>query len=77
MPKPNPQIYLKSCEVLNVNPANAIALEDSDYGIMAAASAGMKVVLVPDIKQNSEEVINLAYKKVDNLLDVIDLLKEN
>ena len=77
MPKPNPQIYLKSCEVLNVNPANAIALEDSDYGIMSAASAGMKAVLVPDIKQNSEEVINLAYKKVDNLLDVINLLEEN
>lgn len=75
-PKPNPQIYLKSCEVLNVAPENAIALEDSDYGILSASSAGMKAILVPDIKQNSDEVINLAYTKVDNLLEVIDLIKK-
>ena len=73
-PKPDPQIYLKSCEVLNVNPKNAIALEDSDSGIRSAASAGMKAILIPDIKKPSEEILKLAYKKLDNLLEVIELL---
>lgn len=75
-PKPDPQIYLKSCEVLGVDPARAIALEDSEYGIMSAAAAGMMAILIPDIKQPSEEVVNLAYKKFDDLTDVIDLLNE-
>lgn len=73
-PKPNPQIYLKSCEVLNVNPKNAIALEDSDSGIKSAVSAGMKAILIPDIKEPSEEILKIAYKKLDNLLQVIELL---
>lgn len=73
-PKPDPQIYLKSCEVLNVNPQNAIALEDSDSGILSAASAGMKAILIPDIKKPSEEILKLAYRKLDNLLEVIELL---
>ena len=75
IPKPDSQIYLKSCEVLNVKPENAIALEDSDSGIKAAASAGMKAILIPDIKEPSEETVRLAYKKLDNLLEVIDLWK--
>lgn len=73
-PKPDPQIYLKSCEVLNVKPENAIALEDSDSGIKSAVSAGMKAILIPDIKKPSEETLKIAYKKFDNLLDVIELL---
>lgn len=77
IPKPDPQIYLKSCEVLNVKPENAIALEDSDSGIKAAASAGMKAILIPDIKEPSSETIHLAYQKLDNLLQVIDLFNSN
>ena len=73
-PKPDPQIYLKSCEVLNVKPENAIALEDSDSGIKSAVSAGMKAILIPDIKSPSEETLEIAYKKFDNLLEVIELL---
>lgn len=72
--KPDPQIYLKSCEVLNVKPENAIALEDSDSGIKSAVSAGMKAILIPDIKSPSEETLKIAYKKLDNLLEVIELL---
>ena len=73
-PKPDPQIYLKSCKVLNVKPENAIALEDSDSGIKSAVSAGMKAILIPDIKSPSEETLKIAYKKFDNLLEVIELL---
>lgn len=70
-PKPDPQIYLKSCEVLKVNPENAIALEDSEYGIMSAYSAGLKPILIPDIKKPSEDIIKLTYKMFNDLSEVI------
>ena len=35
----------------------------------------MKAILIPDIKEPSEETVRLAYKKLDNLLEVIDLWK--
>ena len=75
-PKPHPQIYLKSCEALNVKPEEAIALEDSEYGIIAASKAGMKVILIPDVKMPSEETQKLVYRKFDNLLEVISLFEE-
>ncbi|MBP6430336.1 MAG: HAD family phosphatase [Ferruginibacter sp.] len=44
--KPHPQIYLKACELLNVQPQYAVVFEDSDKGSQAGFSAGCKVVLV-------------------------------
>ena len=61
--------------MLGINPENSIALEDYDSGIKAAVDAGMKAILIPDIKELSEETVAIAYKKLDSLLDVINLLK--
>jgi len=43
-PKPNPQIFLKAAELLNVPPERCVVFEDSVAGIKAANAAGMKVV---------------------------------
>ena len=72
-PKPSPQIYLKCCEALGISPENAIALEDSESGIMSAYNAGVKPILIPDLKQASVEVEKLAYKKYGDLSEVINL----
>lgn len=74
-PKPDPMIYIKSCEVLGVKPENAIALEDSEYGIVSAYKAGMKPILIPDIKCPSDEIVKLTYKRLNDLSEVIDILK--
>lgn len=74
-PKPDPEIYIKSCEILGVKPDKAIALEDSEYGIISAYKAGMKPVLIPDIKCPSDEILKLAYKKLDDLSQVIEIFK--
>lgn len=74
-PKPSPQIYLKSCEMLGVKPQKEIALEDSDLGIKSAVNAGMKAILIPDLKTPSEETLKIVYKKVADLAQVIDLFK--
>ena len=45
--KPAPDIYLEACRRLDVEPASAVALEDSPIGVAAAAAAGMFVIGVP------------------------------
>jgi len=43
-PKPDPQIFLKAAELLNVPPERCVVFEDSIAGIAAGNAAGMKVV---------------------------------
>jgi beta-phosphoglucomutase len=45
-PKPDPQIFLKAAQLLNMAPSNCIVFEDSLAGIKAANDAGMKVVAI-------------------------------
>ena len=47
-PKPAPDMYLKCVQILNVPPAAAVALEDSEPGARAAKNAGLKVVAIPN-----------------------------
>lgn len=46
--KPHPAVYLSTAAALDVAPARCLAIEDSANGIRSAASAGMRVVAVPD-----------------------------
>ena len=48
--KPEPDIFLLAAERLGVNPAAAIVLEDSETGVTAAVRAGMRAILVPDLR---------------------------
>lgn len=45
--KPAPDGFLRACELLGVDPAKSIAVEDSTNGINSALNAGMTVVTVP------------------------------
>lgn len=45
--KPAPDGYRRACELVGVDPARAVAIEDSANGIRSAAAAGMAVVAVP------------------------------
>ncbi|HEY0791881.1 MAG TPA: HAD-IA family hydrolase [Chthoniobacterales bacterium] len=47
-PKPAPDMYLKCVQTLRVEPAHAIALEDSEPGARAAKRAGLRVVAIPN-----------------------------
>lgn len=74
--KPEPDIYLKAAEMLGLDPAACLALEDSPNGLRSAKSAGMYTVMVPDMIPATEELLRVADKKVDTLLDVMPLLEE-
>jgi len=46
-PKPDPAVYREACRRLGVEPADAVAFEDSVVGIRSALDAGLTVVAVP------------------------------
>jgi HAD superfamily hydrolase (TIGR01509 family) len=69
--KPNPDIYLLAVKKLGVEVENCIAFEDSEPGARAAIAAGLKVVVVPDLKQPSEFVIENSFKVTTSLDDYL------
>lgn len=73
--KPNPEIYLTACHILNEEPIKCLALEDSDNGVLAAFYAGLEVIQVPDLIPPSTEVETLGHKIVGSLEEVENLLK--
>lgn len=46
--KPDPLLYCEAAERLGVEPAEAVAIEDSPNGVTAAKRAGMQVVAFPN-----------------------------
>ena len=42
--KPDPEIYIKTAELLKVDPASCLVFEDAVVGINSAKAAGMKVI---------------------------------
>lgn len=68
--KPHPDLFLLAAERLGFAPGACLALEDSEAGVMAAASAAMPVYMVPDLVQPSEEVARAATGIFESLHDV-------
>jgi HAD superfamily hydrolase (TIGR01509 family) len=50
--KPAPDLYLRACELLGTQPAQALAFEDSLVGVNAAKAAGVTVVGIPTLIQD-------------------------
>ena len=57
--KPDPEVFLKGAEALNVAPTDCVVFEDAQAGIEAARNAGMHVIGVghPDNLKNADFVI--------------------
>ncbi len=73
--KPKPDIFLRACEELQVSPSQAVGIEDSYNGIRALAAAGVTAVMVPDLKQPTEEIAALADIVLPDLFAVKEYLK--
>lgn len=58
--KPQPDIFLKACEELGVEPEEAFAIEDSYNGIRAAAAGKLRPLMVPDLMPPTEEMQELS-----------------
>ena len=55
--KPAPDLFLLAATRLGVPPSRCLVLEDSAVGAEAGLSAGMSVILVPDLCQPPEECV--------------------
>jgi beta-phosphoglucomutase len=58
--KPDPEVFLKGAEALNIDSKNCIVFEDAEAGIEAAIAAGMKCVGIgsPDILFKAQLVVS-------------------
>ena len=75
--KPAPDVFLLAAERLGVEPKKCLVLEDSKAGVIAGSSARAKVIMVPDMFKPDDECKEKAYKIVNNLGEVINMLEEN
>jgi len=68
--KPFPDLFLRAADLLDVPPAECLAIEDSMNGIRAAHAAGMMPIMVPDMLQPTEEIGALCVRVVADLHEV-------
>lgn len=72
--KPAPDIYLKACEELGVQPEEAIAVEDSINGIKSAGTAGLYPVMVIDLIKPNDEITPYVKQVYDDVTHIRELL---
>jgi HAD superfamily hydrolase (TIGR01549 family) len=68
--KPNPEIFLTPCQALNILPENALVIEDSYNGFLAARAADIPVIVVPDLVEPSKDVLSEAVGVFPSLNEV-------
>ena len=73
--KPDPEIFLQVCKKLNIPPENALVLEDSQNGILAAVNANIPVICIPDLVNHPSDINDLTYQVLPSLKDVVNILK--
>ncbi|MGI6029941.1 MAG: HAD family hydrolase [Eubacteriales bacterium] len=74
--KPHPAIFYKAVELLGVQPAQALVLEDSPAGIEAAWRAGIPAVHIPDLIPPDETTRAHSWRQAENLLQVVDIIRQ-
>jgi HAD superfamily hydrolase (TIGR01509 family) len=66
-PKPAPDIYLRACHLLTLEPAECLAIEDSLVGVVSARDAGLRVLGIarsPVTRQAIEKAADLTVTKL-------------
>jgi len=74
--KPAPDVFLKTAELLGVEPGNCFVFEDSENGIRAGVAAGMKCIGIADLVPFSEDIKSLMFKELSNMTQAIEIFKE-
>ena len=67
-PKPAPDVYLLACERIGIEPASAVAVEDSPTGVKAAQAAGLACIGVPS---DSDHPLPQADYQVESLSELL------
>ena len=73
--KPNPEIFIKAANLMNININDCLIVEDSPKGIEAAYSSGAQSCFVPDLVKTNQNILSKATFHKNNLLEVIQLIE--
>lgn len=73
--KPDPEIYLKAANELNIEPSECYAVEDSYNGVRSAYNAGCRVVMVLDRDTETDEMKKKTQKIVSSLYELVSFIK--
>ena len=65
--KPHPETYVQATDRLELAPECCLALEDSETGARAALSAGIRTILIPDMKEPEQELVDQCLDTVASL----------
>jgi HAD superfamily hydrolase (TIGR01509 family) len=74
--KPAPDIYLAAARALGVDPARCLAFEDSENGARSALAAGMRLIIVPDLVEPSDETKARAHAVFRSLAEASALVAQ-
>lgn len=67
--KPYPDTFLETAKLLQVKPEDCLVIEDAESGVLAAKSAGMKVIAIPT-KFTRNQDFSQANLVLNNLTEV-------
>jgi HAD superfamily hydrolase (TIGR01509 family) len=73
--KPEPDIFLKAAELMQVDISRCLVIEDSLAGIVAASRAGAVTVLVPSTTQIDPQAIELCDLMVSDLEQLTNMIR--
>ncbi len=74
--KPQPDIFLRTAELLGAAPSTCFVVEDSGNGVKAGHAAGMRCIGIPDIVDFDAEVNELLFAKLERLDDAIAIFEK-
>src|SRR5699024_9043409 len=78
--KPDPELYLKTLDTLDIKPSEAIVFEDSLNSLLSAQQANIPVVLVPNPLTKhilfENYFLNFNSMKFKNLIDLINIFSK-
>jgi mannitol-1-/sugar-/sorbitol-6-/2-deoxyglucose-6-phosphatase len=68
--KPHPAVFLRTSEMMETRPEKCLVIEDSLFGLLAAKSAKMKCIVIPDAANFANPKFILADWKLKSLYEV-------
>lgn len=74
--KPDPEIFLLASKKIGIPIEECLVLEDSINGVMAGLNSNARVIMVKDLMEPTLEIETRALAVCDNLIQVIDLIKD-
>ena len=73
--KPHPDAYLTAMRLHELQPHDCVVVEDSERGCVAAATAGLRVLAVPNALSKDGD-FSSAYKILNSVRDVVDEIEK-